>query len=65
MYLAVCSGRGLVRGRSLQERLGNQPNDEERGGMGERDGAGDRAGGDMEEVVNKSVMSRVVKVSCS
>ena len=49
----------------MQERLGNQPNDEERGGMGERDGAGDRAGGDMEEVVNKSVMSRVVKVSCS
>jgi len=48
-------GRELVRSKSMAERLGNKPNDQERNGMGEN------GHGDPEDVVNKSVMSRVVK----
>ena len=48
-----------MRGRSLAERLGNHPGAERVGDAGD---ATERTGGDLEDVVNKSVMSRVVKV---
>merc|ERR1711915_467075 len=51
-------GKGLVRGRSLAERLGNHPGAERVGDAGDTT---ERTGGDLEDVVNKSVMSRVVK----